>query len=164
MAGSVFSQWLVIAASFVVALLLSVFPMPFGLLWWRPEFVLLVAIYWVLALPLSISLVFICALGLFQDLLESVPFGQHSLGLVLVAYICLLSYPRVRNFPLWKQTGWVFVLVGMAQMTDNWVQSMAGQQLSGLAFLYPAITSALCWPLCRIWLDRLYHQPYQLPG
>ncbi|ACE83403.1 rod shape-determining protein MreD [Cellvibrio japonicus] len=153
--------WAMMLLSYLLALILSVYPLPFIWQWWRPEFVLVVAIYWMLNMPQSVSLVFLCVLGLFQDLLESVPFGQHSLGLIIVAYICFLSYQRVRNFPRWKQAGWVFVLVGIAQLTDNWVQSMAGRQLSGVAFLYPAVTSAIFWPFCCVWLDRLC-QRYQL--
>jgi rod shape-determining protein MreD len=161
MAASRLTFWTLVCSSFLLALILSVFPLPYELRWWRPEFVLVVVIYWMLLMPLNISLVLICVLGLFQDLLESVPFGQHSLGLVIVSYVCILSYQRVQNFSVWKQACWVFVLIGIAQLTDNWVQGMAGRALSGVAFLYPAFTSALIWPLCQFWLDRLY-QRYQL--
>ena len=135
--------YVVIALSFLVSLVLSVYPLPMDMRWWRPEFVLIVAIYWIFFMPLTVSFTLLCALGLFQDLLEGVPFGQHSLGLVIVAYICILSYQRVRNFSIWRQSGWIFVLVGIAQLTDNWVQGMAGRPLSGIQFLYPAFTSAL---------------------
>lgn len=84
MAASRLTFWTLLGVSFLLALILSVFPLPYALRWWRPEFVLVVVIYWMLLMPLSISLVSICLLGLFQDLLESVPFGQHSLGLVLI--------------------------------------------------------------------------------
>src|SRR5688572_21347336 len=98
MTSSSISLWTLMGFSFLLALVLSVFPLPYELRWWRPEFVLVVVIYWMLFMPLNISLVFICLMGIFQDLLESVPFGQHSLGLILVSYICILSYQRVRNF------------------------------------------------------------------
>ncbi len=150
--------YLVIGFSLLIALVLSVYPLPMDMRWWRPEFVLVVAIYWIFFMPLTVSFLFLCALGLFQDLLEGVPFGQHSLGLVIVGYICILSYQRVRNFSIWRQSAWVFVLVGIAQLTDNWVQGMAGRPLSGIQFLYPALTSALMWPLCCSWLNRFTHR------
>lgn len=153
-----FNLYVIIGLSFLVALILSVYPLPMGMRWWRPEFVLLVAIYWIFFMPLTVSFLFLCVLGLFQDLLEGVPFGQHSLGLVIVGYICILSYQRVRNFSLWRQSAWIFVLIGIAQLTDNWVQGMAGRPLSGIQFLYPALTSALLWPLCWSWLDRWTHR------
>ncbi len=150
--------YLIIALSFLLALVLSVYPLPMDIRWWRPEFVLVVAIYWIFFMPLTVSFLFLSALGLFQDLLEGVPFGQHSLGLVIVGYICILSYQRVRNFSLWRQSAWIFVLVGIAQLTDNWVQGMAGRPLSGIQFLYPALTSALIWPVCWVWMNRLTHR------
>jgi rod shape-determining protein MreD len=145
----------VIAGTFLVALLLAVYPLPTILRWWRPEFVLLVAIYWISVFPLSMSLVFLCGVGLFQDLLEAAPLGQHGLSLVIVAYICIQSYQRVRNFALWKEACWVFLLVSLAQLPANWVQGMAGRPLSGVFFLATSLTSALVWPLLRLGLDRL---------
>lgn len=150
--------YFVIAFSFLLALVLSVYPLPMDMRWWRPEFVLLVAIYWIFFMPLTMSFTLLCVLGLFQDLLEGVPFGQHSLGLVIVAYICILSYQRVRNFSIWRQSCWILILVGIAQLTDNWVQGMAGRPLSGIQFLYPALTSALLWPLCHRWLNAMTHR------
>jgi rod shape-determining protein MreD len=104
MPGSRVNLYLVMALSFLLALILSVYPLPMGMRWWRPEFVLVVAIYWIFFMPLTVSFTLLCVLGLFQDLLEGVPFGQHSLGLVIVAYICILSYQRVRNFSIWRQS------------------------------------------------------------
>lgn len=150
--------YFIIAVSFLLALVLSVYPLPMDMRWWRPEFVLVVAIYWIFFMPLTVSFTLLCVLGLFQDLLEGVPFGQHSLGLVIVAYICILSYQRVRNFSIWRQSAWIFVLVGIAQLTDNWVQGMAGRPLSGIQFLYPALTSALLWPACHWWLNGMTHR------
>jgi rod shape-determining protein MreD len=146
---------LLIVISFALGLLLTVYPLPMEWRWWRPEFVLLLAIYWISVFPLTISLVFLCGVGLYQDLLEGVPFGQHSLAIILVAYICLMSYQRVRNFALWKEACWVLVLVALAQLPGNWVQTMAGRPIAGLWFLAPALSSALVWPVLRLVLDRL---------
>jgi rod shape-determining protein MreD len=82
--------YFIVALSFLVALVLSVYPLPMDMRWWRPEFVLVVAIYWIFFMPLTVSFTLLCALGLFQDLLEGVPFGQHSLGLVIFVS-CLTS-------------------------------------------------------------------------
>lgn len=158
MPGQQINLYFIMAMTFFIALMLSVYPLPMDMRWWRPEFVLVVAIYWIFFMPLTVSFTLLCMLGLFQDLLEGVPFGQHSLGLVIVAYICILSYQRVRNFSIWRQSGWIFVLVGIAQLTDNWVQGMAGRPLSGIQFLYPALTSALVWPVLNWWLNGMTHR------
>lgn len=155
--------YLVILATFVMALLMTVYPLPLAWRWWRPEFVLIVAIYWIFVLPLHTSLIGLCALGLFQDVLEGAPFGQHGLALVIVAYVCMLSYQRVRNYSLWQQSCWVFVLIGIAQLTDNWVQAISGRPVSGLEFLLPAFASACFWPLCYMGLEYL-RRYYRIAG
>lgn len=162
MRGSAVALWSVVGLSIAIALLLAIFPLPLDWQWWRPEFVLLVVIYWVITINTNISLLGLCLLGLFQDVLESVPLGQHGLSVILIAYLCLLSYQRVRKFSLIKQCAWVFVLVGVAQLSDNWVQGMAGHELSGLNFLKPALASALAWPFIKLWLDRLVYRYHLL--
>jgi rod shape-determining protein MreD len=153
MQTSALNLYILLTLSFLTALLLSVYPLPMECRWWRPEFVLILAIYWIIALPFNISLVALCLLGLFQDLLEGVPFGQHSLGIIVVAYLCLFSYQRIRNFNLVKQMISVFIMITIAQLTDNWVQGMAGRPLAGISFIYAAFTSALAWPIARYSLD-----------
>jgi rod shape-determining protein MreD len=153
MQTSALNLYVLLVSSFLTALLLSIYPLPMECRWWRPEFVLMVAVYWIIAFPFNISLVALCLLGLFQDLLEAVPFGQHSLGIIVVAYICLFSYQRVRNFNLVKQMVSIFVMITIAQLTDNWVQGMAGRPLAGISFIYAAFSSALVWPVVRYSLD-----------
>lgn len=142
----------------VLALLLAVWPMGnFSQL--RPEWVVLLCVFWVLALPYRIGMGSLCAVGLLQDLVEGSLLGTHALSLVLVGYVCLLSYQRLRNYAAWQQAGWVFVLVGMQQVIGNWVNSLSGHEYTGLGFLWPALTSALCWPLVyrsQQWLRQKY--------
>ncbi|MGQ9426186.1 rod shape-determining protein MreD [Gilvimarinus sp. F26214L] len=148
-------------ASFLVALLLGVVPLPQGAAWFRPEFVALLVIYWTMALPdhMGVGMAFI--VGLLQDLVESSALGQHALALVVVAYVCVLSYRRIRNYALWQQSGWVFILVGIHQLFWNWVNSLTGPSAQSLIFLLPALISALIWPLVLLslrWLSRRNRQ------
>lgn len=151
------NRWLVPVA-LVLAMTLAVYPLPLEWRWWRPEFVMLVVIYWVFTLPDHVSLTQVALLGLIQDLVEGTPLGQHALGLVIVTYIGLQSYRRVSNYALWQQGCWVFVLVGIAQLTSNWVHSLSGGDVSGLQFLYPALISALLWPLVHLSFEGLRHR------
>ncbi|MAN53274.1 MULTISPECIES: rod shape-determining protein MreD [Marinimicrobium] len=151
------NRWLVLVA-LLLALTLAVYPLPLDWRWWRPEFVMLVVVYWVFTLPDHVSLTQVALLGLIQDLVEGTPLGQHALGLVIVTYIALQSYRRFGNYALWQQACWVFVLVGIAQMTSNWVHSLAGGHVSGLQFLYPALVSAVLWPLVHIGFGGLRHR------
>ncbi len=141
--------------SLMLALLLNIYPLPMEWRWWRPDFVLMVIIYWMYLLPLNISLLAVCLFGLLLDALEGAPFGQHGLALVILAYVCLLTYQRVRNYSIWQYSLWVFVLVVVAQLIDNWVQAMSGRPVPGMEFLLPAFASACFWPICFLGLERI---------
>src|SRR5690606_36059876 len=105
-----------ILLSFALALLLSVYPLPDAWQWFRPEFVALLVIYWVTALPDRIGVGAAFVVGLLQDLVENAVPGQHALALVALSYVCLLSYQRIRNYALWQQSAWVFILIGIHQL------------------------------------------------
>lgn len=151
------NRWLVIGLSFLVALYLSIYPLPMSWRWWRPEWVLLLSIYWMSVFPLTMSLFFLCTVGILQDVLEGAPLGEHPLSLLIVCYICALSYQRVRNFGIWKEAAWVFILVGIAQFPSNWAQTLLGRPSAGVYLLAPAFASAVAWPLLRGLMDSISH-------
>ena len=139
--------YLAIALSFLIALVLAVLPLPQWLLWGRPEWVALVLVYWVIALPHRVGLITALILGLVLDVLEGAVMGQNAFALVVVATLALTLYQRLRVFSLWQQAGVVFVLVGISQLVCQWVQSVEGVSSLPRLFLLPALTSALLWPV-----------------
>ena len=144
-----------ILMSFIVALLLAIFPVGSSSVWLRPEFVAMLVIYWVMVMPQQSSIFLLWCLGCVLDLLEGVSLGQHAMAMMVLAYVCLLSYQRMRNYTLWHQTFFVFVLIGLHQLVDNWVHSLRGSAAQSLVFLLPAFTSALLWPLVWLCLEKL---------
>lgn len=137
----------VIALSLAVAIWLSILPMPTWAAWARPEWVALVLIYWVIALPHRVGIVSAWATGLLLDVVEGVTLGQNALSLSVVAYVGLVLYQRVRMYAGWQQAGIVFVLIGLHQLVNYWVQTLTqAQVVPSLLFLLPALVSALLWP------------------
>ncbi|MEX1032661.1 MAG: rod shape-determining protein MreD [Cellvibrionaceae bacterium] len=145
----------IVVLSFFLALALSVLPLPLNWAWFRPEFVALLVIYWVMALPDRMGVGMAFGVGLVQDVVENAVLGQHALALVAVAYVCVLSYRRIRNYALWQQSAWVFVLIGIHQLFCNWVHSLTGPASQSLIFLVPALVSALIWPMMLIAMEWL---------
>lgn len=137
----------VIALSLLSAAVLAVVPVPQWAQWVRPEWVALVLLYWCIALPHRVGILTAVAAGVFQDVLEGAPMGQHGLSLLAVALLGALLYKRLRVFSLWQQAAMVFLIVGMHQLIDQWVQSFQGAGAGSLLFLLPAISSALLWPV-----------------
>ena len=137
----------VILASFFCALVLAILPLPGWLGWGRPEWVVLVLIYWVIALPHRVGLVTALLLGVMLDIVEGAVLGQNAFGLISVALLALLLYQRLRVFSLVQQAGAVFVLTGINQMVCQWVENLEGAGATTQLFLLPAFSSALAWPV-----------------
>src|SRR5690554_201894 len=147
--------YVLIFLTLLVAILLDVYPLPLEYRIFRPPFVLLVAIYWIYVLPQSCSMLLLLLLGLLFDVTVDTPLVQHPLMLILVSYLCLRSYRRVRHFARWQESLWVLLLVASAQLLAYWAQALGGRQMSGFEFLLPALAGACCWPLMAMLLDRL---------
>lgn len=147
------NPYVILWISLAIALVLSVFPLPVSWAWFRPEFVALVAIYWGIVFPQYFGLGTAWLVGLVQDVVEYSLLGQHALALVAVVYVCHLSYQRIRNYALWQQSAWVFILVGIHQLFWNWVHSLQGNAATPIYFLLPALISALAWPMLLIMME-----------
>ncbi len=146
--------WLIVT-SFLVAYVLAVLPMPQWLMWARPEWLALVLIYWVIALPHRVGMLSALVLGVMLDALEGAVLGQNAFSLVVVALLCLILYQRLRVFSVLQQAGTVFVLVGINQLVCQWVQNLEGVGSPSMVFLLPAVSSALLWPVVLQVLRRL---------
>ncbi|CAH0991067.1 Rod shape-determining protein MreD [Sinobacterium norvegicum] len=144
-------RW-VIYGSFAIAFLLAVVPMPHWLVFARPEWLVMFLIYWVMALPHRVGVGTAFILGLLLDGLRGEIMGQNALALVVVSYICLNVYQRMRNFSLWQQAMLVFILVGLSAMIGRWVQSFGSSHPPSLHFLISAFCSAIIWPWFMVFM------------
>jgi rod shape-determining protein MreD len=145
----------VIVATFVIALLLTVVPLPDWARTLRPDWVGLVLIYWCLALPDRVGVGIGWFLGLLVDLLTGSLLGQHAMALAIVAYLTLKLHLRVRLFPVWQQALTVLVLLILHQMLSLWVSRFMGRPGVSLLYYAPSLLGMFIWPLIYITLRSL---------
>jgi rod shape-determining protein MreD len=153
------SGW-VIVASFVAALMLTIVPMPGWSVTLRPEWVVLVLIYWCMALPQRVGVGTAWGIGLILDVLQGALLGQHALSLSVVAFLTLKLHQRVRVFPLWQQALIVLLFIALHQLLMLWVKGISGQAAQPWSYWLPSISSMLLWPATFILLRRVrryYH-------
>lgn len=140
------SIW-VIFLSFFIAYLLAIVPFPEWAMNYRPEWVPMVLIYWVMALPYRVGIGSAWVVGIILDVLEGSVLGLNALGLVVIAYVTLNLHLRLRMFSALQQAGLVLALVGINLVFGHWLQIVTGQTVSSsLMFLMAALTSAVIWP------------------
>ncbi|MCP4597264.1 rod shape-determining protein MreD [Neptuniibacter sp.] len=137
---------LIILATFLVGLMLSQIPLPHVIEWARPEWVAMILIYWVMALPHRVGMGMAFSLGLFLDVIKGSVLGLNALSLTIIAFLTLLLHQRLRMFPLVQQAMMVMVLVGINQLLFHWMQGFTGYTGDSLLFLLPCLVSAVLWP------------------
>jgi rod shape-determining protein MreD len=137
---------LIILATFLVGLMLSQIPLPYYLEWARPEWVAMILIYWVMALPHRVGMGVAFFLGLFLDVIKGSVLGLNALSLTIIAFLTLLLHQRLRMFPVVQQALMVMVLVGINQLLFHWMQAFTGYTGDNLIFLLPCLISAVLWP------------------
>jgi rod shape-determining protein MreD len=147
--------WWVVVLSFFCAMLLNIVPMPEWMQWARPEWVALVLIYWVIAIPQRIGVVTAWLLGMLLDSIEGAVLGQNALSLSVVAYFSAILYQRLRMYAIWQQAMVVCILIAINQFIGQWVQNLGGSGAASLLFLLPALVSALLWPWVMLLLRHV---------
>lgn len=146
MSERVNAYWIIVA-SLLLAAVLAVMPLTRSLIWWRPEWILLVLLYWTIALPHRVGLMTALAVGLLVDVMEGAVLGQNMFCLAVVLTFARLMYQRLRVFSPVQQASVVFVLAGLHQLITQWLQNLQGGGATGFGFLFPALSTALLWPL-----------------
>lgn len=151
----------IILLSFILALVLTIIPLPNVLEMLRPEFVALTLIYWCMALPTRIGLGSAWTAGLFLDVMRDTLLGQHALALTLVVFFVLQLHQRIRVFPLWQQAISIGVMILIQVALVLWIKGIMGEKADFWVSLLPVLTTSLFWPPTFI-LMRYLRRYYQV--
>ena len=81
----------IIALTMAAGMVLAVMPLPGSvppeLGYLRPDWVVMVLIYWIIALPHRVGIVTAWGTGLIVDVLLGSLLGQHALAYIVIAYV-----------------------------------------------------------------------------
>lgn len=143
------------AASFVCAYCLALIPLSEALRCWRPNFVALLLLYWLLRSPEWFGLGSAFLLGFILDGLSGVYLGQHALSFSVLAYIVLILHQRLRMFSLAQQTLLVLVLLMLDLVLNSWVDMVLRGGNENLSLLGSAALGAMAWPFVAAYLSRM---------
>jgi len=147
--------------SLLVSFAVAMIPLPESIKMFQPEWVSLVLIYWVMALPERMGVGVAWLTGLFLDVVRGGLLGPHALALALLAYILVRIYQRIRNAPIRQQCVSIFFLLLLQTVIVVWIKSLSGKQVEWWMFILPAVTSAIVWPFIY-YLMRAIRRRYRV--
>jgi rod shape-determining protein MreD len=141
--------------SIVLAVLLSLVPLPSMLQPLRPFWLALMVIYWALEEPERMPLGLAFTLGLALDALSMNLLGESALRLAVLDFILLRFRSRMRFFPMPQQA-----LAVLALLTNDRVLLIMMRAFSVPVTLSPSLLLAplagtLLWPWLFLLLDEM---------
>ena len=134
-----------IFSSLLAAYLLAVLPWSGTWLLARPDFVLVVLLFWTVHEPRPIGQGIAFTLGLLMDVSDSMLLGQHAFAYVIAVYGAQVLRVRILSFHLPEQTLHVLGLTMLAAAVTLLLNLLLGADFPGFAYLVSPVLTALLW-------------------
>lgn len=142
----------------LLALVLTIVPLPEAVAAWRPYWVALVVIYWHLETDHLRSLGVAFAVGLLLDLATGTLLGQHALSLVIINFLVARFRNRLRFFPPWQQALAIGALLFNDRIIQLWIVGLVERGWPDWSWWLPPVTGMLVWPWLFLALDAMRSQ------
>ncbi|KXJ52040.1 MULTISPECIES: rod shape-determining protein MreD [Colwelliaceae] len=146
---------LIILLTFLVALMASIMPLPLSVDAFRPDWVLIVLLYWCLALPNRVNVISAGVMGFILDVLLGSTLGVHAAAMAISVYIVAGNFQKIRNFSIWQQALIVGVLSALYHLIVFWLQRFLTDAVFLPSYLYPVLTTIILWPWVFLLLRKI---------
>lgn len=147
--------------SLLVALLLTVMPMPQQVKLFRPDWALLVVLYWTMALPGRVNIITAFVLGFLTDVLVGTVLGVNALAFSVVTFIVAVNHLKIRNFSVVQQALLLGLFLALYHLLLFWLSHFLTGVYFLPAYLWPVLTGMLVWPWL-FWLLRRYRRQFKI--
>jgi len=136
----------IILLTLLIALMASIMPLPLNVDAFRPDWVLIVLIYWCMALPGRVNIITAWVMGFLLDVLLGSVLGVHAAAMAISVFIVVENYQKIRNFSIWQQALITGVLAALYHLVVFWLQRFLIDVTFLTSYLYPVITTIVLWP------------------
>lgn len=135
-----------ILLTLLIAVMASIMPLPLSVDAFRPDWVLIVLIYWCMALPGRVNIITAWVMGFLMDVLLGSVLGVHAAAMAISVFIVVENYQKIRNFSIWQQALITGVLSALYHLIVFWLQRFLIDAFFISSYLYPVITTVVLWP------------------
>ena len=114
---------------------------------WRPNFLFLVTIGWIIFRPNDWGIGFAAVLGLFADMVFRSPVGLYVLVFGVIASLPLILSRWLVYFTIVHRCIFVFILVIIFELLENAIFGLWGTPTDYRSIPIRALLSGLTWPI-----------------
>ncbi len=140
----------------LVALILTVLPLPPWLDPARPAFLVLTVLYWSIAAPRAGGIALGWFAGLMLDVFQGPVLGQHALALCLITYIAVREHQKIRSKPAFQQALIVFAALAIYEFIVFAIDGWSGHPITSPTRWLHTLTGAAIWPFAAAFLTNRY--------
>ena len=139
------NNFLIISSSFVIALLITTMSFTLGV--FSPDWIQLVLIYWLLAVPSVIGLLGSWFIGIIADATLGTTLGMHALTYVGISFIIMQSYKFLRYLTVYQQAIIILIILILKYTILLWIDRLLDINDYTLSIYWTPLMSAILWPI-----------------
>ena len=139
------NNFIIILLSFAISLLITTMTFTFGV--FSPDWIQLVLIYWLLAVPSAIGLIGSWAIGIIADVTLGTTLGMHALTYVGISFIIMQSYKFLRYLTVYQQAIIIFIIFILKYTILLWIDRLLDINVYTLSIYWTPLMSAILWPV-----------------
>ena len=134
-----------VIGSLLIALVLNLLPWSGWALQIKPDFLLIMLLYWSTHESRNIGQGWGFAMGLVMDVADSVLLGQHALAYVAAVFLIQLLRLRLFQLSILEQALHVSAILFVTQLVNVMLSFLLGQDSPGISVVITPLLGALLW-------------------
>ncbi len=136
---------LVIILSTFLSVILTISTFPLG--YFSPDWIFLVIIYWIIAVPSMYNFFVIWLIGIITDVAVGSTLGMNAFIYVFLSFIVKKLYKSLRYFTVIQQSIIVLLLMALKITFLLWIDVMLSTDIYSTSMYWTTLSSALIWPV-----------------
>ncbi|HAF01700.1 MAG TPA: rod shape-determining protein MreD [Methylophilaceae bacterium] len=136
-----------VITTLAIALIFQLYPWSGYGITLRPDFLLVVTMYWILRAPNMCNVGVAWLAGLIVDLSTGSLLGQHALGYAFTAFLGLLYQRRLVLFNKWQLSAYVLTLLTTERFIVLILKLFADNEAPHMSYFLPILTNLILWQI-----------------
>ncbi|CRK85596.1 Rod shape-determining protein MreD [Candidatus Providencia siddallii] len=145
----------IIYLSFFIALILQVMPWPEKFDFYKPAWLFLILLYWIIHTPYLVKIWSSFITGIIIDSIDGSIFGVHALSFTIICYLASYNDQSLYNTSLFQQILFVVMFTFIKDLIVFVVEFLSSQALFYPQIFWNSIINGILWPLLFLFFRKI---------